>query len=720
MRTLLHVVAAAATLAAAPVSAELHLWVGDNGSDFSDSSWQTFNSQIFGGSRTIPGAGDLAVFNNEDHTGPLGSPAPAINLTSNATVDSLRLSNGGSVAHTSGTLTISNAVGADVGLWIGEFGPTLSSYTLDGGAIEVLDTTPDGSITPDGLQIGRGGPGEFVFNSGTVNMTNLGGTIIGLDADATWTQSGGVFNANKVDIGVFQSPTATVSLSGAATWALSDGLLLADASSQFPNAISANLNLTGSNVSLQTNGLIVREKGNLNFTADAGGISPIVHTGGLFEIAGAGGAFPGLSVDLSSYTPTDDTLTLIDGFSIPAGQFDSLAEGSTVPGAAGRVITYRGGDGFDISLVPADQYVPPNPDPTRPNAAVARWSMDLNPNAPGPFAEGNPKVLDVRLGTDEGTISVRADTPAEVENLFFFSADNGHTVTTSSDVPPTGMFINGNNAGAASYDAGTTLPAVASEGALFFPQDVYGNELAFTESFTVETFFKTSEGLDVQQILIQGEAFARFGLTMNEDAGGLRFFVNDGTTIETIDIGGTTGEGAANYADGEWHYLVASFEVGAGANSTGLLTLAIADEDGTTALVTRDLPETFGGLPVGNDGNLFIGTENFGLDVGGDGPRRFDGLLDEIQFSAGVVTAGNLLGAVAEGDYNGDGRVDAADYTVWRDGGAGAVPGQLGYELWAANYGRVFGPSSTNAVPEPAALLLLALTTVSFLARSGR
>lgn len=67
------------------------------------------------------------------------------------------------------------------------------------------------------------------------------------------------------------------------------------------------------------------------------------------------------------------------------------------------------------------------------------------------------------------------------------------------------------------------------------------------------------------------------------------------------------------------------------------------------------------------------------------------------------------------GDYNGDGRVDSADYTVWRDtlnsvtelaadgDGSGQVdPADRG--VWAANYGAV--APSTTSVPEPGTAFL--------------
>jgi hypothetical protein len=77
------------------------------------------------------------------------------------------------------------------------------------------------------------------------------------------------------------------------------------------------------------------------------------------------------------------------------------------------------------------------------------------------------------------------------------------------------------------------------------------------------------------------------------------------------------------------------------------------------------------------------------------------------------------------GDYNGDGQVDAVDYTVWRnslgsdvdlaaDGNLnGTVFGNVvefaDYQRWKANYGSSLPGGSggiAEAVPEPNSLLL--------------
>ncbi|QDV74369.1 hypothetical protein [Botrimarina mediterranea] len=77
-------------------------------------------------------------------------------------------------------------------------------------------------------------------------------------------------------------------------------------------------------------------------------------------------------------------------------------------------------------------------------------------------------------------------------------------------------------------------------------------------------------------------------------------------------------------------------------------------------------------------------------------------------FSLMAVTGG------LAGDYNSDGKVDAADYTVWRDGNS-PDSSQAGYDLWADNYGTTSAPSAAAAIPEPTAcvLVLVGLTAVA-------
>lgn len=78
-----------------------------------------------------------------------------------------------------------------------------------------------------------------------------------------------------------------------------------------------------------------------------------------------------------------------------------------------------------------------------------------------------------------------------------------------------------------------------------------------------------------------------------------------------------------------------------------------------------------------------------------------------------IGPSGPVVGGVA-GDYNFDGLIDAADYTVWRDASDNGtdLPNDLtpdevtaaDYDLWVANYGN---PVANLAVPEPTGGTLL-------------
>ncbi|MEQ8846478.1 hypothetical protein [Botrimarina sp.] len=78
-----------------------------------------------------------------------------------------------------------------------------------------------------------------------------------------------------------------------------------------------------------------------------------------------------------------------------------------------------------------------------------------------------------------------------------------------------------------------------------------------------------------------------------------------------------------------------------------------------------------------------------------------------------LADIGGLLG-----DYNLDGVVDAADYTVWRDslgndanlaadGNQDGMVNQADYDVWVSNYGASLGVGEAVAVPEPAMIWLV-------------
>jgi hypothetical protein len=94
-----------------------------------------------------------------------------------------------------------------------------------------------------------------------------------------------------------------------------------------------------------------------------------------------------------------------------------------------------------------------------------------------------------------------------------------------------------------------------------------------------------------------------------------------------------------------------------------------------------------------------------------------------------ILRATFLAAPMLAGDYNDDGIVNAADYTVWRDNLNSSVtlpndttPGsvtQADYNTWASNYGA--GSASTSVtIPEPAACVTVMLGSLAMLCRRNR
>lgn len=106
-----------------------------------------------------------------------------------------------------------------------------------------------------------------------------------------------------------------------------------------------------------------------------------------------------------------------------------------------------------------------------------------------------------------------------------------------------------------------------------------------------------------------------------------------------------------------------------------------------------------GETPVDLEGQVTLALHDFFSSVAGDVNLAF-ALFDNLY----VFSASEGL----PGDFNDDGFVDAADYTVWRDGlGVDFVAAD--YLVWRDNYGASAGlATSGSAAPEPSGWLLLA------------
>ncbi len=132
----------------------------------------------------------------------------------------------------------------------------------------------------------------------------------------------------------------------------------------------------------------------------------------------------------------------------------------------------------------------------------------------------------------------------------------------------------------------------------------------------------------------------------------------------------------------------------------------VLDNDGSDAIL--GVFANGGAIQAPYEGSLYRFTVNY---AAGDG--------NDIALMTSLVT--QVVSLV--GDYNGDGTVDAADYTVWRDtlgaqvapffgadGNGDGIVNDADQAVWKAHFGATAGggEGALAAVPEPAAALLLA------------
>ncbi len=147
-----------------------------------------------------------------------------------------------------------------------------------------------------------------------------------------------------------------------------------------------------------------------------------------------------------------------------------------------------------------------------------------------------------------------------------------------------------------------------------------------------------------------------------------------------------------------------------------------SNRDGIGAFITVDPDADFAGDEMVreiNAGSNFLSqnelTAHFGL---GTNSGSID-LITVIWPSGAAQVLSNvsanqvlsLVENVMPGDYNGDDKIDAADYVVWRKTG---INGQRGYDVWQANFGMMAmgsgsGRGSSAAVPEPSGLAMMTL-----------
>ncbi len=229
--------------------------------------------------------------------------------------------------------------------------------------------------------------------------------------------------------------------------------------------------------------------------------------------------------------------------------------------------------------------------------------------------------------------------------------------------------------------------------------------------------------------------------TLLKGAGGSFHFTGGTLSAETVGFdlvnnGGTIapGESDSIQSPGMTHVMgdmllnSGALQIEVGGTDLGQYDQLVVD--GATMLggMLQVLPVDLGGgsyVPQLGDEFALVASQNgfAGMFTSFDLPTLGSGLewalmTDDMLLSLAVVEATAGLA----GDYNNDGMVDAADYTVWRNSLGSGTPllnetaslgtvDQEDYAAWKANFGASLnnqgGGSSLGAVPEPATGMLI-------------
>jgi len=211
---------------------------------------------------------------------------------------------------------------------------------------------------------------------------------------------------------------------------------------------------------------------------------------------------------------------------------------------------------------------------------------------------------------------------------------------------------------------------------------------------TYDRYFNTFFESDVHDTLVAlNMSFESGGSTFDfaigdADLDGLDDISGERTYQETQGVGAGIDENTPVFQTAERNLYDSQFVV----NSQGL--------DNNFQTITADV------LGTGS-------TLDLTLEVFQNGSR-------EVIIIEDLLITGDLISAGLLGDYNGNGEVDAADYTIWADnfnsttnlaadGNDDGVVDAADYTIWADNFGNTAALSSgAFPVPEPSAGLILA------------
>ncbi|BBO35237.1 hypothetical protein [Lacipirellula parvula] len=576
------------------------------------------------------------------------------------------------------------------------------------------------SYTPGGAARPEGAPGAAFEEIGVINnggtatlgtaiIQDVGGVSLGQAAADSGTlsiTSGGVFNSvvspsttGAAAIGV--AGTGTLNVSGTGSFAAASLSVAGQAASQATfsgnaavaisgsSTISRNLRITGPNVNFNSaTGVTFQGTSVLTHEITSGsGHSPVKSAA---SVALGGN----LAVQFNGVTPTaGNSWNLVDAAAI-TGNFANATIGGPIQvtgapapalGSAYRLRQTAGGN----------------------NGQLLQVALET--------------MLVLRVNRDTGELSIRNPLGAAVSQL------DGYTITspTIGSLLTSYKGISGAPAGNAGWEK---APGNSANGLAEFKPTGSFNVSAAGTSVTLGTgFSKTavaSKGLGVNGEDLQFTYHATGGAVVSGQIEyvGTQFLNNIALIVNT-----TTGI-ASLKNDSLTSLSIDGYSI---LSSTGALNGAtwtsLADRAGTypnwqespttTSALSETNPVAPLAIPAGQSISLGnIG--NFATQAAKDGLSMKFILGNESTFR--MATISFTSGAALAGDYDGNGRVDGADFLLWQRGGSPNPLSAGDLATWKSNFGATSAVGAAAAVPEPAACVLACVASLAVVAGRRR
>lgn len=532
-------------------------------------------------------------------------------------------------------------------------------------SITVTVTADLSSDISPGVTLGDGGgySGTLNLDSSARLVTATGAAAPSADFNAGINGGVGVLNVSgNAQLTVDGQLASSFTSGGGSTISLQDNAVVAAASAVFER----NLRVAGPSVAFSTTGDVTFGQFGVHeweFATSGGSAgASVLSVGGELSLDGT------LKIDTRGGTPSvGDSFVIADSASV-VGNF-SAVDTSDVPGL-GLGVSFRAQsaasgsstNGVLTSVVVEQQ----------PVLVVNRQTGLVTLRNPGTTASVDFDTYAVGSG-------LGALTPSKWTS---FAPADGWQQGNPSETSLSEL----NPLSSDSLNGGETV----SLGKVFEPNDANFGENTEDIAFR---FAATSGGFVNGTVIYEGVPTDTLTLNVDRNTGEAQIIngFRDDVAIDTYDI--LSLSGSLNISPSGWESLGGNWQIGVNEptrvselNPLESLTLANGDSAGL--------------------GELFD-FENAGADE--DFRFRFV-RSDESFFRTGKVVFTDSLVELLAGDYNLDGTVDAADYSVWRDGDS-PYDGQEGYDIWAGNYGASL-PASASSVPEPASLACLLLGLV--------